>query len=312
MKNKIDTQYVKNYLSKYSKTELLDEYINYKKKMKFKCECGNIFYRNFSNLLRNNYCKCKDCTTKIRVDNRKLKIEEVDKIIKEHGLIRMGEFINTRNKILCMNKDGFLGKINITNLKKNKMFTVLSPKFDPESTIYNSNKIINNKGCKTKVLKFLNNESLQNSKVLCKCECGNIYDVKLSSLIYNNAYRCRSCSKNESSLEKKVDSFLVSNNILFEKQKRFNDCKDKNTLPFDFYIPSMNICIEVDGKQHYTVINFSNNFEISKLQFEKIKKHDIIKNEYCKQKNIKLVRISYLEIQNDEYIKILNNLFNLS
>ena len=54
-----------------------------------------------------------------------------------------------------------------------------------------------------------------------------------------------------------------------ETQKRFNDCKNKQPLPFDFYINNTNIihlndtiisidlfCIEYDGEQHFRSIEF--------------------------------------------------------
>ena len=43
--------------------------------------------------------------------------------------------------------------------------------------------------------------------------------------------------------------------MIFESQKRFKDCKDKRQLPFDFYLPSYNVCIEYQGEQHYRPID---------------------------------------------------------
>ena len=56
-----------------------------------------------------------------------------------------------------------------------------------------------------------------------------------------------------------------------------------------FTIPELNYCIEYDGRQHFEpVFDFGGDY-----RFEKIKKHDEIKNIYCLEHNIKLLRISY-------------------
>ena len=36
----------------------------------------------------------------------------------------------------------------------------------------------------------------------------------------------------------------------------FNDCKRKNKLRFDFYLPKYNVLIEYDGMQHFKPIIF--------------------------------------------------------
>ena len=59
--------------------------------------------------------------------------------------------------------------------------------------------------------------------------------------------RCRT-SKGELNISR----FLDENNILFETQKTFPFCKKKRHLPFDFFIPSLNIIIEYQGMQHFS------------------------------------------------------------
>lgn len=60
--------------------------------------------------------------------------------------------------------------------------------------------------------------------------------------------------------------------------------------------------IEFDGIQH-----FNNVFSLK--SFNNIRKHDVIKNKYCVNNNINLVRISYQEI--DEVDKILNKIIHI-
>ena len=80
-------------------------------------------------------------------------------------------------------------------------------------------------------------------------------------------------------------------------KKRFKDCKDLNALPFDFYLPYYNLCIEHDGIQHFKPTKRSNKItnEEAKENFKYIQNHDQIKNNYCKEKGINLLRIKYDE-----------------
>ena len=107
---------------------------------------------------------------------------------------------------------------------------------------------------------------------------------------------CPQCK--ESKGEKKIRELLKNNKIEYTPQKRFKDCKNKNSLPFDFYLPKLNVCIEYDGIQHFKAIdNWGGQKEL-----ELRRKHDNIKTTYCKNNDIKLIRIKYNE-------KIEKNLF---
>lgn len=78
--------------------------------------------------------------------------------------------------------------------------------------------------------------------------------------------------------------------------------KDIKTLPFDFYLPKYNCCIEYDGQQHFKPNGFSSGYEY----FVKTVEHDRMKDQYCKDNNILLIRIRYDE--NAEIENILSNI----
>ena len=95
-----------------------------------------------------------------------------------------------------------------------------------------------------------------------------------------------------------VRKFLIENKIEFEEQKRFNDCRNIKPLPFDFYIPQYNLCIEFDGEQHFIPHAFNSRKETEERKLENLKivqLRDQIKNNYCKEKGINLLRIRYDE-----------------
>ena len=103
---------------------------------------------------------------------------------------------------------------------------------------------------------------------------------------------CPKC--NSSRGETKIDKYLKDNNIKYESQKKFDECKYKNKIPFDFYLPDYNLCIEFDGVQHFEPVNKFGGEEALKINKEK----DSIKNKFCKDNNIDLLRIHYTEINN--------------
>lgn len=137
-----------------------------------------------------------------------------------------------------------------------------------------------------------------NEKVEIIClEHGSFYQTPFSHLIRKTG--CPNCK--ESKGEKKIREVLNMKNILFEREKRFADCRDKYPLLFDFYLPTKNILIEFDGKQHYEAIDFFGGAD----KLTSLKKRDNIKNEYAKKHNIRLIRILYSEL--DQIENILNN-----
>ncbi len=99
--------------------------------------------------------------------------------------------------------------------------------------------------------------------------------------------KCRS-SKGEIAISK----FLDQNKILYVTQKTFPSLRgQKGLLKFDFYLPSYPLCIEYDGRQHFVAVDLFGGQEA----FLKTQQHDKIKNQFCSEHNIKLIRISYTE-----------------
>ena len=90
------------------------------------------------------------------------------------------------------------------------------------------------------------------------------------------------------------------------EQYKFKDCVYIDKLVFDFYIPSLNICIEYDGEGHYKPFRFSKDKKAMQKKLEETQIRDKIKDKYCKENNIKLIRIPYFEFDNiDEILKCL-------
>ena len=107
---------------------------------------------------------------------------------------------------------------------------------------------------------------------------------------------------NDSIGEKEITQYLLSNNIEFIPQYTFDGCKNKKKLPFDFYLPAYNICIEYDGLQHFKPVDHFGGEE----GFKQRQYNDSIKNQFCRLNDIQLIRIKY-----DQDIETeLDNFFN--
>lgn len=125
--------------------------------------------------------------------------------------------------------------------------------------------------------------------------CEHEWKVKPQSFLSGN--RCPRCKFSKG--EREIESFLLDNKIPNKSQMRFKDCKDKIPLPFDFYLPEHNLCIEYNGKHHYELIDFAGYGELwAKENFIKIQKRDTIKREYCNKNSIFLLIIPYWEFSN--------------
>jgi very-short-patch-repair endonuclease len=118
----------------------------------------------------------------------------------------------------------------------------------------------------------------------------------------NNAQGCPKCR--ESKGEIFVTEILDKMGKKYIKQKKFDDCysnrgKYCKKLPFDFYLPKENICIEYDGRQHSEPVYGDKQLSIQKII-------DNIKNVYCNKVGIKLIRISH-KLKPNEIITLLKN-----
>ncbi len=116
----------------------------------------------------------------------------------------------------------------------------------------------------------------------------------------NGETGCPICNLSKGEL--KIRNYLEERKINFIEEYKFENCKKLNSLPFDFYLPLHNVCIEYDGEQHFKPIKFFG----GKKMFKVIKENDLIKTNYCREEKIVLVRVSYLDYEKTE--EILNNL----
>lgn len=143
-------------------------------------------------------------------------------------------------------------------------------------------------------------------KMFCH-RCNQYFWQKPNDHLYG--HQCPNCRF--SRMEAAGKHWFDKNNINYETQKWFSDCKDKAVLPFDGYLPDYKILIEYQGQQHYKYIEHFMGGDWTIESFETLQKHDKIKKDWCLANNYKLIEIRYdenvEERLNEEILPIVNS-----
>lgn len=137
-----------------------------------------------------------------------------------------------------------------------------------------------------------------NDKVVIFCPKHGYFEQEVFSHL--KGYGCFKC-RCYSSGENKIRDILVKIDIPFIEQYKIPNislfCTNKN-IYIDFYIPSLKIAIEFNGKQHYRPIKWFGGDE----KFEHQQWRDDSLRQYCKEYELKLIEIPYTEYNNIENI----------
>ena len=277
---------------------LITEYQNKNQKVDIICKLHGVFNQSIGNHLYHR-TGCPECGFKIR---KKL-LDPISNFIRVHGdkydysNVRYvsiknkveifckihGLFLQTPNAHLRGYGCGKCGINKMSNSLKKPLLEFLNECHYIHNNFYDYSKVNYNK---------------LTDKIIIICKSHG--EFKQRAFSHQQGNGCIKCNKSRG--EKKVEEFLIKNKIYYEFNKHFDSCRNKNTLPFDFYIPSMNLCIEYDGIQHYESIEYFGGDE--KLKYQN--KLDLIKDNWCFENNINILRISYKDFNKIE--NILSNL----
>lgn len=227
---------------------------------KLEQRCQNTFYSFDKEYFINNY---KNCDSKMNF------------ICSIHGAFSLPTytFLNGANCQKCL-------KVFPLSKDLSNLFEMLEERCSLEENLF---------FIKEEIIETCKNS---NSKILLHCKLHGEFYICYTSFFHQRS-GCQKCKAPKG--EKMIYKILKQFSVFFEVQKTFDDCKYKQPLKFDFYLPFYNICIEFHGEQHYT---FNNHFYKNENEFEKRKMLDEIKRNYCTQQNILL-----LEIKHDHYKK---------
>lgn len=138
-----------------------------------------------------------------------------------------------------------------------------------------------------------------NSKTKTTWQCPKDHEWQSTFSSIQSGYGCSVCQ--ESRGEAETAKILEVLDILYGRQKRFQDCRGKKyPLPFDFYFPlnGKHFLVEYQGERHYHAKSYFG----GKQALHAIQHRDAIKAEYAKDNGYHLILIPYTELENIEYI----------
>ena len=219
----------------------------------------------------------------------------VDLLYKKHkdnySLIEGQEYKNNRVKLkIVHNKCGTVFSVSPTSILQNNSCPSCRPVSKRRKTTEMFEKELYERYNDEYVLADNAEYKGANEKIeIIHTSCGHTWFVRAAHILHRSG--CPSC--NESRGERFVADYLTSKGIVFERQYRFKDCVNRKELPFDFAILDKNGkllgLIEYDGIQHFKPFKHFGGI----VKFKKTQKNDRIKNKYCADNHIRLLRIPY-------------------
>jgi hypothetical protein len=193
--------------------------------------------------------------------------KKVEVICPEHGSF----FISPSNHLLgqsCSICSGVKKKtleqfIEISNIKHNN-------RYDYSESIY-----VNNR-----------------SKIKIICPVHGMFEQTAKDHMNGNGCKLCNLSKGELMVKNILDSYK----IFYIREYKFESCKSLSgvKLPFDFYLPEYDICIEYDGRQHFEPVDIFGGID----SYERLVENDSIRNDWCKNNNKTLVTIYLFNLFN--------------
>jgi len=137
----------------------------------------------------------------------------------------------------------------------------------------------------------------------CK-ECDHEWYTMINWRSGENGSGCPECNKTSTG-EILISSVLDSYSIPNTSQFRIEECRNKNKLPFDHAVfgdiekTDLIFLIEFDGYHHFYPVCFGGiSEEMAIKTMKQTQFHDKIKDKYCLDNNIHLLRINYKDFDN--------------
>lgn len=295
-------EFVNNFIKSKNCDLLSKEYINNLQELNIKCNCGTIFKTTFMRFYNKNKQQCHNCS-KVCYD-----IDFVRNYINEHDCKLLStEYINGSQKLDLLCSCGEQFQTTFLNFKLRNKIKCNKCSIGRVNNAYLTLDEVT-KYLELNNLKLLSDYKKSNEKLKILCTCGDIFYASFNKIKSSNQIRCNKCTKSMSKIEILTESFLKINNVKFDKQYKFKDLKTRYNvyLRFDFVIydnQDIKLLLELDGEQHFkSVERFGGESEyLNRL------KNDNLKNEYCSNNNINLIRIPYWKFNkiNEELTKIL-------
>lgn len=273
---------------KFGKLTIIDVYRNEKGRIaKCKCECGETKEIYFYNVINGKSKSCGCFERESRYNRKHAKTSVIEQRFNRLVVLRDSGKRAPNGGVMweCKCDCGNITYVNSSNLKRGHTKSCGCAIDDYVDTLKID--IIGKKFNHLTVIKELDRSEYKRRTYLCKCDCGKEVAVSGDSLTGEHTMSCGCIRRSHGELL--VKSVLDNHNIPYIEEYRFADCKNIRCLPFDFYLPTQNICIEYHGRQHYENVDYWG----GEKDFIKRKERDKIKKNYCVERGIKYIEIPY-------------------
>ena len=288
MKRKTHEEFVADIATKHPTLKILGRYVNGRTRVNMQCMiCGNVFSPIASSLYMGHGCtKCGKFKRRTHenfisdMNTINPNIEVLSKFTRVHDRIEIrrkkcGHEWNAEAGALLSGKG--CARCAGTKKKTHEQFVLQMAERHPDIEVLG---------------KYKNNRE----KVRCRCsKCNGIF-MGIPHAMIDSWHGCPHCVSSNG--EKAIHIWLTRHDIPHFVEQTFSDCRHKNPLPFDFYLPDHSTIIEYDGRQHFEASDYFG----GEAAFETLQLHDEIKTNYCKKNNLNLIRIPYWDFKNIDSI----------
>lgn len=155
-------------------------------------------------------------------------------------------------------------------------------------------------------------QSAKHAVWTCKCDCGETVDVLGFSLKNGDTTSCgcKKTSKYELYTMQYLESCGYIKDVDYFREKTFDGLKGtgNQSLRFDFLVNLHNgesVLIECQGEQHYRAADWYGGEDY----LRKVQEHDVIKKQFAKDNNIRLVEVDYKNVLYSDVEKCLKDNF---
>lgn len=270
-------------------------FIGSNKKATFQCIiCGEIF-RQIAYYVYSGKCGCKKCNNNKGVNNVKKRLE-----INNPTIEYVDGYTDPHKKATFRCK--LCGHVWMSTAYEVYTGNSHCPNCSPSPYLLSEEDIKERLNKNNPTIEYVGGYTGSLNKAIFRCEkCGYIWET-IAFSVYLGKTGCPKCAFSKG--EDRIARYLESKNIDYKSGWTFEDCKNIYLLPFDFYLPNKNTCIEYDGEFHFLPVirSKSTTIEQAKENLKKVQFRDNIKNNYCKNNNINILRIPYTEFNNIEQI----------
>jgi len=277
---------------------LVGSYVNSSTKMDIKCPCGNEFGVSWNNFHGRN-TGCPKCSITKRANRRTNPYEIVEQAFVDRGweILSPEKYKNNSSKLDVKCDKGHITTKMYTDFQQGKGCWECKSKKASQRyrlTIEKAHAI-----AKKARLRLLTEDYINMKvNVLFECmKCDFQFETWLDS-VKSKGTGCPKCKCSRG--ERFLINYFEKHNISFKREKTFDDCRNIRPLPFDAYfiLDDIEMVVEIDGIQHFQPVGMFGGDDALERNYE----IDTIKSLYCYNNGYSLLRISYLDLDDIDFI----------